>query len=144
MALFAAQAVARLAPADTTAFVFRVLASCLDIRAVWSLDHDPDEIAAVPAKCRLLVFADAGALKRLRRSENLHDASVELLVVIDGDTFESAWGPAKVSGSLGRWAWRQTSSSEAFYDESRWSLRGGDTGGVVRVRRKACLLWQQE
>ncbi len=59
-------------------------------------------------------------------------------MVIDGDVFESAWGPRKLSGSLARWAWRQISPHEAYYDEARWA----QAGSVVRVRRKALLLWQ--
>lgn len=38
-----------------------------------------------------------------------------------------------------RWGWRQTSAREAYYDESRWS---GNDGAVMRVRRKAFLIWE--
>ena len=40
--------------------------------------------------------------------------------------------------TLARWAWRQISPHESYYDESRWAQHGS----VVRVRRKALLLWQ--
>jgi hypothetical protein len=92
--------------------------------------------------CELLAFADAATLERLRRSSDLHDAEVELLVVIDGDRFENAWGPRKLSGSLARWAWRQVSPELAYYDESRWAEPQRAAGGVVRVRRTATLVWQ--
>jgi hypothetical protein len=129
---------------EITAFVSRVLASCLDIRAVWSMDHCDAQSRPAPARHELLAFADAATLTRLRKSEHLHRADVELLVVIDGDLFESAWGPRKLSGSLARWAWRQISPHEAYYDESRWSQCDGDAGAVVRVRRKALIVWQSE
>src|SRR2546421_12909305 len=125
-------------PAEITAFVSSLLASCLDIHAVWSMDRCPAESAAAPRRHELLAFADAATLARLRKSEHLHRADVELLVVVDGDLFESAWGPRKLSGSLARWAWRQISPHESYYDESRWAQHGS----VVRVRRKALLLWQ--
>ena len=134
----------RSAPAEITAFVSRVLASCLDIHAIWSMDHRPDESRPAPLRHELLAFADAPTLQRLRRCEYLHRVDVEFLVVIDGDLFESAWGPRKLSGSLARWAWRQISPHEAYYDESRWSQCDGDAGAVVRVRRKAFVVWQRQ
>jgi hypothetical protein len=122
--------------------VFRLLAVCIDIRSVWSIDHAPDEEApeAAPPR-RLLAFGDRAMLERLRKCEALQPEGVELLVVVDDDAFETAWGASRISGSLARWAWRETSPREAYYDESRWA-GGGDAGAVVRVRRKALLLWR--
>jgi hypothetical protein len=128
---------------DISAFVSSVLASCLDIRSVWSTDHCPDQSRLTPARHELLAFADAATLERLRRCEYLHRADIEFLVVVDGDLFESAWGPRKLSGSLARWAWRQISPHEAYYDESRWAQSDADAGAVVRVRRKAFAVWQR-
>lgn len=121
---------------DLSAFLSRVLVTCLDIRSIWILDPATalDESSAKD----VLVFADHAGLRRLRACNDLRDAGVEMLVVVDGDAFESAWGTA--SGSLGRWAWRQVSSDLAYYDESRWAGRESD-GGVVRVRRRATLMW---
>jgi hypothetical protein len=117
-----------------------VVSTCLDISAVWSIDHEPGESCADGEPRRLLAFADRSTLKRLRAAEHLHCADIEFLVVVDGDVFASAWGPSRLSGSLARWAWRQTAPREAYYDESRWA--DGD-GTVVRVRRKAFLVWQR-
>ena len=108
------------------------------------MDHCPAESRPAPLRHELLAFADAATLARLRKSEHLHRADVELLVVVDGDLFESAWGPRKLSGSLARWAWRQISPHEAYYDESRWSQCDGDAGAVVRVRRRAIIVWQRQ
>lgn len=125
-------------PSEVTALVFRVLADCIDITSVWSIGHDPDvEAGPLIGVGALLAFADTATLTRLRRCANLHSDTIEFLVVVDGDVFENAWGAQKLSGSLARWAWRQTSATEAFYDESRWA----DAGRVVRVRRKAFLVW---
>jgi hypothetical protein len=106
------------------------------------MDHCPDQSRLTPARHELLAFADAATLEHLRRCEYLHRADTEFLVVVDGDLFESAWGPRKLSGSLARWAWRQISPHEAYYDESRWAQSDGDAGAVVRVRRKAFAVWQ--
>ena len=82
-------------------------------------------------------------LAHLRKREDLHCTEISLLVVVDGDRFENAWGPSCLSGSLARWAWRQVSAHEAYYDEARWVAPDGDGGNVVRVRGKALLLWQE-
>lgn len=117
-----------------------LLASFLDVRAVWRIGLDPDAAAPGAERVTMLVFADAATLQRLHKSTP-RVAGLDLLVVTDGDAFESAWGLRSAPGSLGRCAWRQTSSSEAFYDESHWS-DGADGGTVVRVRRKAVLVWR--
>ena len=126
--------------AARAALLNTALASCLDIRAVWSIDHEVNEVSAPPGQLKLLVFADAATCARLHRSRPAGNAVIQLFVVIDGDAFESAWGSVR-SGSLARWAWRQTAPGEAFYDEAQWD---GDACRVVRVRRKALLLWRQE
>jgi hypothetical protein len=133
----------RVQPAEElSAFVSHVLLHGLEIRAVWSVGHaDAD---AVPGRCELLVFADRPTLQRLRKSAHPHRADIDLLVVVDGDQFENAWGEHRVSGSLARWAWRQVSPELAYYDESKWAERGGEGGSVVRVRRKAILIWQPQ
>ena len=125
---------------ELPAFLAQILIPCIDIRAVWSI---ADAEAGRDATCHeLLAFADRRTLQRLRRSAHLHCAAVELLVVFDGDQFENAWGPRRLSGSLARWAWREETSRLAYYDESRWAHDG--SGAVVRVRRRAVLLWSQQ
>lgn len=119
-----------------------ILAGSLDIRSLWSIDHEPFETSIAPEHLKLLAFADRLTLQRLHKSPPPRSAHAELLVVTDGDLFESAWGPSTLSGSLARWAWRQTSPREAFYDQARWIASGADACAVVRVRRKALLIWQ--
>jgi hypothetical protein len=119
-----------------SALLRAVLAECVDISALWSLDHDPAETRIARAPFTLLVFADPATLRRLH-GRAPRDEIASLLVVTDGDFFQAAWGSA-ISGSLARWSWRQVSPAEAFYDQARWS--GGERD-VVRVRRKAMLLW---
>ena len=117
-----------------------VVSACLDIDSVWSIDHDPAEAIEGLVQRTLLAFADQATLRRLRESEHLHSPHVNFLVVVDGDAFASAWGAGRVTGSLARWAWRQSSPTEAFYSESRWA---GDERTVIRLRRKAFLVWRR-
>ena len=128
-------------PPHIAAFLSRVLVSCLEIRSVWSMVLGGDDPEQTASQYELLAFADPMTLRHLRNLEDLHRTDVELLVVVDGDRFESAWGPRRLSGSLARWAWRQTSPCEAYYDESRWLDDRSDGGAIVRVRRKALLVW---
>jgi hypothetical protein len=127
--------------APLAALLRGILATCLDIRAVWSIDHDLTETSVPAGHCKLLVFADAATRVRLH-GLRAPDA-VQILVVIDGDAFESASGMP--TGSLSRWAWRQTAPHEAFYEEARWAAgEEARMRGVMRVRRKALLLWRHE
>ena len=127
---------------ELSAFVSEVLTRCLDIREVWCIRQGEHAAAPVSSEHELLAFADATTLQRLRQCDDLHRRDVDLLVVVDGDRFENAWGPRKLSGSLARWAWRQVSDEVAYYDESIWAERERNPGSVVRVRRKATLVWQ--
>lgn len=131
------------APIALQRFVSDILLCCLDISSLWSLDHRPGETPLQAAPRQLLAFADLMTLQHLRKRQDLHRTDVGLLVVVDGDGFENAWGPSCLSGSLARWAWRQVSAHEAYYDEARWLVADGDGGNVVRFRRKALLLWQE-
>jgi len=135
--------VAERPPVAAEEFMRRLLRDGIDIEAVWSVGHGADPDAEQSDREELLVFADPATLARLRKCDNLRDARVALLVVTDGDSFENAWGAPPMSGSLARWAWREGSPGQAYYDESRWSAAPEEVGSVVRVRRKAFLLWQR-
>lgn len=124
-------------------FVRTVLSSCLDIGPVWSIGHQPGDEETPCGDLRLLAFGNEAVLQQLRRSDRLHRPDIEFLVVVDGDRFVAAWGEALWSGSLARWAWRQTAPREAHYDESRWVQPNIESGMVVRVRRRAVLVWPE-
>ena len=128
------------APAD---FIRRLLRDGMDIEAVWSVGHSADVATHQGLKSELLIFADRPTLERLRKCDRLHQDDVSLMVVVDGDSFENAWGAHRASGSLARWAWREVSDGQAYYDEARWAAPPDDAGNVVRVRRTAFLLWRR-
>jgi hypothetical protein len=130
-----------LLPDAVAGLISRVIATCLEIRSVWLVDLAPDESEGEPRHYQLLAFADAPTLQRLRKLEDLHRSDVHFLVLTDGDAFETAWGPTTLSGSLGRWAWREAAPGEAYYSRSSWTRLSADVGQVSRVRRKALLAW---
>lgn len=121
-------------PHEISGFVSRIVECCLDIRAIWRIGDNEGGV-------ELLAFADEPTLRRLRKSADLHRDDVDVLVVTDGDRFENAWGQRRLSGSLVRWGWQEARPAEAYYNEARWGGQNND-GGVVRIRRKAILLWQ--
>ena len=127
------------APAELSRFVSSVLAHCLDIRAVWWTGTAAD---LPPRPDRLVIFADTATLAILRKSDRLHRADVQALVVFDGDRFQDAWGPDRAAGSLARWAWRQDEPDVAYYSEAKWAHGDRAAGIVVRIRRKALLVWR--
>jgi hypothetical protein len=126
-------------PKEIAEFIARVLQCCLEVRQVWLVAQDSASAIAAP-RWELLAFGSGETLKRLRMADNLHRSDID---VIDGDRFENAWGPRQLSGSLARWGWRQAAGSEAYYDEAKWAGEPGN-GDVVRVRRKAVLLWSKD
>jgi hypothetical protein len=130
--------------APLAALVRSMLATCLDIRAVWSIDHDVAATSVPDGHCKLLVFADAVTRARLHGLRGGDTLAFQILVVTDGDAFESACGAPAASGSLSRWAWRQTAPHEAFYEQARWAPGESQARAVVRVRRKALLVWRHE
>ena len=130
-------------PKEIAEFIARLYNCCLDLRHVWLIaqDHAAAAAASLP-RWELLAFANDETLKRLRKTDALHRDDIDVMVVTDGDRFENAWGPRQLSGSLARWGWRQAAASEAYYDEAKWAADSSD-GTVVRVRRKAVLLWSR-
>jgi hypothetical protein len=119
---------------------------CPAMRSIWAIGSRADggaPEAQGPFDWDLVAFADASALRALRKATDLHRADVLLRVVIDSDRFEVAWGKLHLSGSLFQWDWREATEREAYYSEARWTLPAG-TGNVERVRRRAACLWRSE
>jgi|SRR5687767_3508448 hypothetical protein len=129
-------------PNEIAQFIPRLLQCCLDMRFVWLLGQDELAVRNCVPRWELLAFADALTLERLRKADALHREDIDVMVVTDGDAFHNAWGRRRLSGSLVRWSWQQSSSEEAFYSEARWAGPGNE-GNVVRVRRRAVLVWSR-
>lgn len=129
-------------PAELSRFVSSVLVHCPDIRAVWWSGDSDTAADLLPRLHRLVILADTPTLEILRKSERLHRADVQALVVFDGNQFQDAWGPDRAAGSLARWAWRQDEPHVAYYSEAKWAHGNRAAGVVVRIRRKAVLVWR--
>lgn len=99
------------------------------IDEVWVLAQKPsDDAGQRRGEWELLAFADASTLSALKRDGSVHRGDVNLMVVTDGDRFESAWGRRR-SGRLSDIGWRLENLHSATY------LVGGSTReSAVRVR----------
>jgi hypothetical protein len=124
-------------------FLGQILARCAFLRSLWLIGARADgEPQAGPFAWDILGFGDARTLDQLRRATELHRPDVLFRVVLDGDRFQVAWGPAQAYGSLFDWAWQPAGAAEAYYDEAVWAAPIEERI-VQRVRRKAVRLWQR-
>jgi hypothetical protein len=121
-------------PSHLSQFASSLVACCPGIRSIWMVETDRE------GHVELVVFANGRTLEHLRKAEYLYRDDVDVLVVTEGDRFESAWGKRRRTGTLLNWDRRHTGPGEAYYDMARWA--GQDQDGLVeRVRCKALLLW---
>lgn len=81
---------------------------------VWLTGAHANDTRSPSATWDLLVFADEDTLEALRRDEDRQRPDVCVLVVLDGDRFESAWGESR-AGRLSEWGWRCEDASTASY-----------------------------
>jgi hypothetical protein len=90
---------------------------------IWLLGRQPQPVTG-SVVWELLLFADNVSLTAIRADATLPRMDVKLVVVTDGDAFESVWGdPAP--GRLTRSGWYLETSSSARFDAP---LAHGSTG----------------
>lgn len=82
------------------------------ITEVWLLGQGTAETGDVVWE--LLVFADRETLAAIRADVALPRTDLRLVVVVDGDRFESVWGDPR-PGRLSECRWRQEGSHAARY-----------------------------
>ena len=117
---------------------------CTGIRSVWRTGYDARtglRDSSLPYGLELVAFADDATLRYLRDAQSLRRRDARLLVVTDGNRFESAWGDTPGAGSMLQWNWRQANEHEAYYFETRWHGPLADRA-VERIRRKASCVWR--
>ena len=125
-------------------FIARITERCPTIRSVWRTGYSAKtELLDSPRQhdFELVAFADDAALQYLRKAESLHQHEVRLLIVTDGNRFESAWGDIPGAGSMLQWSWRQANEKAAFYFETVWTGPPADVA-FERIRRRASCIWR--
>ncbi len=85
------------------------------------------------AKWELLLFADERRLEAIRADSGARRGDVDLLIVVDGDRFESAWGGRRAR--LSDLRWRLDGAQAATYRRPSRELLADDEVAVAhRVR----------
>ena len=114
-----------------------ILGRCPAIRSIWLADLPAAE-GSSPADApalQVVAFGDPLVLRRLRAVLKSR-RQVQVLVVTDGNSYESACGNA-AQGTLTGLEWRQTSAGVAYYNAQLCSA-----GERLRERRRAVRVWQ--
>jgi hypothetical protein len=111
-------------------YLDRVRSAFPAIDQVWLTGPRVNEPGKRHSNWDLIMFADGKTLEALRRDPNWHRPDLNLLVVTDGEHFDSAWGEAR-TGSLEALGWRIEDAHTARYEPGRH----GQTAPVADERR---------
>lgn len=80
-----------LLPADLHRYIDELLELAPSAREVWLIGSRANGGATEESDWDFLVFADQSALVALRQKPRLQRDNIDVLVVVDGDRFESPW-----------------------------------------------------
>lgn len=102
---------------------------------VWLFGSQVNRTNKSPLDWDFIVFGDANLLNELSGLVPVPD--VDLLIVTDGDTFESPWPRASDGvikrGSLSSWEWTQQNGQSATYRGTKWPNDWGSIKLAARV-----------
>ena len=117
------------------------LASLIDrsneITAIWLLGSRANGTGRIDSDWDLLIFGNEQVLSELRSAEALNCRDFDVLVVYDGDRFESPW--QRKDGSLSSWQWRKLSNKRAEYFATK--PKDNDGFAVEINRQEAIRVW---
>lgn len=103
-------------PEDIGMYVDALRKEFSAIGDVWLLNADSSG-SETRGRWDLLAFADRKVLDAIRSNPSLQRDDVKMLVAVDGDRFEAAWGAAE-SGRLSDLGWRVEDLHNASYSPS--------------------------
>jgi predicted nucleotidyltransferase len=96
---------------------------------VWLIGSRVNPTGKPPKDWDFVVVGNAALLEQLRLETPVPD--LDILVVFDGDNFESPWRDA--SGSLIRWKWASTGPDSVAYQGTKWPNFGDSPRRGIRV-----------
>jgi hypothetical protein len=117
-------------PDDIATYLRAVASAHPDIRAIWLVGSRVNPKNRPPQDWDFLAFGSAEVLAALKADNVLRRVDVDLLIVTDGDSFESPWPRSDLpgvfkSGNLKNyeedglvvisWEWKEVSATEAKY-----------------------------
>lgn len=125
-------------PEEIGMYVDGLRKACPAIEEVWLVGPRVNEPEHRGSDWELVAFADRRVLDAVRADRSWQRPDVSLLVVVDGDRYEKAWGGSE-SGSLSRLDWRLEDPHTATYVDGGAARRDGTDAArrrssAVRVR----------
>lgn len=118
-------------PERVRKYIGTVINAAPSVTEVWLVGSQANDRAAEESDWDFLVFADQEALMLLRENVALACANIDVLVVVDGNRFESPWPRSDKPGKLKRghlqnyfnadgievigWEWERLGENEVTY-----------------------------
>jgi len=90
------------------------------IGAIWLVGSRAAGCSRAESDWDFFVFADNNTFQAIKRDPTLHRDDIDLLVVLDGNSFEEPWGDDPKRGTLKKWRWSKVSENEAKYVQTKW------------------------
>jgi predicted nucleotidyltransferase len=124
-------------------YLERLLAAYPNIESVWLIGSRANETARDDSDWDLLVFASREVLEALSTDDSFSRSDVDLLVVYDGDNFESPYGGTdnrrSKKGSLKEWEWQLSTPDIAYYE----GCKPTDEVHIHIEQMRALRVWAQ-
>jgi predicted nucleotidyltransferase len=101
-------------------YLCEIVKNISDIREIWLIGSRANETAQDNSDWDFLVFGTESTLKELKCQVIYEIDNIDLLVVYDGDNFQTPWEEQPKSGSLSEWCWDRTSENIAKYKQIKF------------------------
>jgi predicted nucleotidyltransferase len=125
-------------------FLEQLLTAYPKIESVWLIGSRANETARDDSDWDLLVFASREVFEALSKDDSFSRPDVDLLVVYDGDNFESPYSGVddrkSKKGSLQKWEWRHFSFDFASYE----ACKPGEGIHIDIERRSGIKIWPNQ
>ena len=125
--------------ADAAKYISELLAAYPSIRELWLFGSRANGYAKPESDWDFLAFADEVTLTALRGDLRFHRPGIGLMIVTDGNQFETPWmeGSRVDHGELAKgWRWKRRSATMATYLAAKGDFRP--------TERRALLMYPQE
>lgn len=112
-------------PSNLGRYIGELVECAPSVREVWLVGSRANGRSTEESDWDFLLFADQHALLSLRSAQRLRRDNVDVLVVVDGDRFESPWPRSDKPGKFKRGNLRNHSDADGIEAQSwEWKFTG--------------------
>lgn len=114
------------------------------MREIWLIGSRANDQERQESDWDYVAFADSTTLEQLRADTDLNEPNIDLLVVHNGDSFESPWvheGQQQKRGSLTDWEWRAIPDNPRLAMYANRGEKVNQDGAVLVTRVPAKMIW---